>query len=142
MEKVIAETPPRLNSPGRLWLGLGLAVSLVGVLAYGLQLGLKQLVVPWYLPVLGTVGVLMVLAAYWRRLTVTRFLSLGFLTLLCAGEWYFLVVMSRLPDYTGPAKVGQVLPSFTTQRADGQPFTDKDLQQGTPTVLLFFRGRW
>jgi hypothetical protein len=121
---------------------MGITVALFGLLVYGLQFALKQLFVPWYTPLLGTVGFLMVLVACWRRPTVVRFLGLGFLTLLCAGEWYFLLVLSPLPAYTGPAQVGQVVPSFTTQRADGQPFTEKDLQQGKPAVLLFFRGRW
>jgi hypothetical protein len=49
---------------------------------------------------------------------------------------------TTLPKYNGPARVGTHIPPFTTTFADGRAFTDKDLEEGTPTVLVFFRGRW
>jgi hypothetical protein len=61
---------------------------------------------------------------------------------LAAMQWLFLVSLSRLPIYDGPARGGQQMPAFQTARANGQPFTHQDLQDGTPTVLVFFRGRW
>ena len=45
------------------------------------------------------------------------------------------------PPYFGPAQVGQKVPAFTTQLADGKAFTDKDLN-GQDSIVLFFRGRW
>src|SRR6516165_5784766 len=109
MANVISETPTKVKSSGRWWFGTGIAVFLLGLAGYIVQFSVKQLVVPWYAPILATVGVLLVLVACLRRPTVVRFLGLAVLTLLCAGEWYFLVSLSRLPEYTGPAKVGQSL---------------------------------
>jgi peroxiredoxin len=34
------------------------------------------------------------------------------------------------------------LPSFTATLADGATFSNKDLQNGKPAILLFFRGHW
>jgi cytochrome oxidase Cu insertion factor (SCO1/SenC/PrrC family) len=48
--------------------------------------------------------------------------------------------MSKLPAYEGPARAGDKLPAFTTTRADGSPFTEKNLQSGQPSALVFFRG--
>jgi len=64
------------------------------------------------------------------------------LALLSAGEWYFILWMSRLPEYKGPVQVDKKIPEFTTTFADGNSFTEKDLQKGTPTVLVFYRGHW
>ena len=61
---------------------------------------------------------------------------------LCGFQWFAFVVATRTPDYTGPAQTGQKIPAFTTALADGTSFTNKDLEKGKPTVLLFFRGRW
>ena len=46
------------------------------------------------------------------------------------------------PPYAGPAKMGEKLPAFTATLADGSPFTNSNLQEGKPTVLVFFRGHW
>jgi cytochrome oxidase Cu insertion factor (SCO1/SenC/PrrC family) len=53
-----------------------------------------------------------------------------------------LGVGTMTPLYTGPAEIGRRIPKFTTTLADGTPFTEKDLERGNPTVVLFFRGRW
>jgi hypothetical protein len=37
---------------------------------------------------------------------------------------------------------GVQVPAFTTALADGTEFTNSDLQKGTRTALIFFRGRW
>ena len=50
--------------------------------------------------------------------------------------------MTKLPDYAGPAQAGAKLPAFRTTLADGQAFTEQDLEDGTFRVLTFFRGRW
>jgi cytochrome oxidase Cu insertion factor (SCO1/SenC/PrrC family) len=34
------------------------------------------------------------------------------------------------------------MPSFRTVKADGTPFTEKNLQDGKFSVLVFNRGRW
>ena len=61
--------------------------------------------------------------------------------LLAGAEWAFLLEM-RLPAYTGPVAAGQPFPEFTTQRADGTPFTQHDLEGDQKNVMVFFRGRW
>jgi peroxiredoxin len=53
-----------------------------------------------------------------------------------------LLVAMKSPAYTGPATPGAQVPAFVAKLADGNPFTQKDLQRGTPTVLLFYRGHW
>jgi hypothetical protein len=127
---------------GRWWFWLGIAVALLGIVIYVVQFALKHLVVPWHMAALGTAGVLFVLVSLWQRVTVGRFVGLVLLALLCAGEWYLLLGLSVLPEYSGPAKVGTELPAFATTLANGSSFTEQDLKTGTSTVLLFFRGRW
>ena len=62
--------------------------------------------------------------------------------LLCGFEWFALAVGSRSPAYAGPATPGHKVPSFSSTLADGKPFTEKDLETGTRTALVFYRGRW
>src|SRR5262249_3821731 len=106
------------------------------------QFGLKQLVVPWYMPILGTVGVLLMAASLRQRTTLWRTVGVGLFALLGVVEWYFLLSFTRVPAYRGPAEVGRLIPPFATTTANGRTFTDQDLQDGTPTALVFFRGRW
>jgi hypothetical protein len=125
-----------------LWLWLGVGLLLLGQALYFVQtFQLKHLVTPWYVPILFTAGVLLALVSACQRPTWTRVVALLALALLCAGEWYFILLISRLPEYKGPVQVDKKIPEFTTTFADGRPFTEKDLQKGTPTVLVFNRGR-
>jgi hypothetical protein len=143
MQQSPAVSPPVARSRGRLWLWLGVGLFLLGFALYFVQtFQLKQLVTPWYLPILLTLGVLLALVSVRQRPTWTRVIALLVLTLLCAGEWYFILWMSRLPEYNGPVQVDNKIPAFTTAFADGRSFTEKDLQEGTPTVLVFYRGHW
>jgi hypothetical protein len=133
--------PPRLSTGRRyFWLGLGLA--LLGIIAYLFQLVvLKYLVSPWYLPVTGTLGALLLLASVWQRRGVWRVVVLLLVTLLAIGEWR-IMIKAQLPPYMGPVVVGKPMPAFATQRADGTPFSQRDLEGKQNTVLVFFRGRW
>lgn len=105
------------------------------------MLALKRLTVPWYVPALGFIGVLLALASFWKSPGVLR----GLLALLVAtigGLAGALVIRgSLLPKYDGPIAVGAPFPAFVAERAGGGQFTDADLR-GQPTVLTFFRGRW
>jgi hypothetical protein len=130
------------RSHGRAYFWLGIGVSLLGIALCVAQYSLKQLIVPWYLPVLGTVGAVLLLASVALRPSVVRIVVLGLLAALAGFEWYFLLSASRLPAYAGPAQTGKQFPAFATTLADGRPFTEKELQAGMPTVLVFFRGRW
>jgi hypothetical protein len=106
------------------------------------QYSLGHLIEPWYLPVLTTLGALLLLWSLARRVTVVRVAALGLLAALAAFQWLVLVSFSQLPPYEGPARQGEKLPAFHTTLADGRPFTDRDLQDGTNRVLVFNRGRW
>jgi hypothetical protein len=127
--------------PGRLYLALGLGLAALGVVGYAAQLWAQHLKAPKYLPYSATLGAALVVAALWQARTVWRGLALLLLLLLAGAEWAFLVG-SRLPAYAGPVEVGRPFPEFATARADGTPFTQRDLQGDRNHVLVFFRGRW
>ena len=136
--------PAPLSAPPRrlpLYL-LGTLLFIAGPVIYFIQFRMNRLVVPWYAPILATVGVVLILIAVMQRGGVIRIAVLVLLTLLCGLEWFFLVVGAKSPTYQGPAQAGHQLPPFVTTLADGKPFTNKDLETGTATALVFFRGRW
>lgn len=134
---------PAARQRGRGWLWLGIGLFLLSFGLYFLQtFQFKQLVTPWYMPILLTVGVLLALVSVRQRPTWVRVTTSLVLALLCAGEWYFIVSMSQLPAYKGPLQVGKKIPRFTTTFADGTSFTDQQLRKGAPTVLVFYRGHW
>lgn len=120
----------------------GIGVCLLGVALLVLQYRLKELIVPWYVPALTTLGVLLIFSSVAQRWSVIRILFLILIVVLAGFEWYFVVSFSKLPNYVGPARIGHQFPAFQTTLANGRPFTDKDLQDGTPSVMVFFRGRW
>jgi FtsH-binding integral membrane protein len=134
------QTPRR--SPGRLYLWLGLALGLLGPVCYAVQLQAQRLTAPWYVPILGSVAVAAVLFAILRTRSVWRFLALALLVVFAAGEWFFLLSMSKLPDYKGPVRVNEPFPAFSTTLSDGSPFDESKLKGPQATVLVFFRGRW
>jgi hypothetical protein len=132
-------TPNRV--PGRLFLLLGLLLAPVGVIVYLVQVWMLYLKAPLYMPILGTLAAVLVVASLWQKRTVWRFLALVPVLLLAAGEWMFLLG-TLLPAYTGPVTAGQPFPAFATVRADGTPFTQRDLEGEQNSVFVFFRGRW
>jgi hypothetical protein len=127
--------------PGRSLVALGLALPLLAVTAYAAQLSTYRMTTPWYLPVAATLGVVLVAAALWQARTIWRWLALLPVLLMCAAAWLF-VLGTRLPAYTGPVAAGEPFPAFTTARADGTRFTERDLTGDADNVLVFFRGRW
>ena len=143
MQKPLSTSPTTTRSRGRSWLWLGVGLFLLGLVLYFVQaFQFKQLVTPWYIPILFTLGVLLAVVSVRQRPTWTRVIAFLALVLLCAGGWYFFLSISRLPEYKGPVQVAKKIPEFTTTLADGSSITEKDLQKGTPTVLVFNRGRW
>jgi hypothetical protein len=132
-------TPRRY--PGRFSLWLGLAVALLGLVAYFVMLSRGDLTFPWYLPLSAVLGVLLVGFTIFRGLTVFRILAFILVVVLAGLEGFFLFA-TRLPAYTGPVAVGKPFPAFSTLRADGKPFTQANLQGEKGTVMVFFRGRW
>jgi hypothetical protein len=126
---------------GNLWAGIGVCVLAFALVAVQYA-ALKLLIEPWYFPALTTLGLLLVVLSLAKRRSVTRFIMLVLVAALAGFQWFFLISIAKLPTYAGPATAGAKMPAFQTAFADGRPFTDKDLQDGMPTVLTFFRGRW
>ena len=132
--------PPRAG--GRLYLWLGLALGLLGPTLYAVQLQAHRLTVPWYMPILGTIGAATMLFAATRNRGIWRFLLSALLVVLATGEWSLLLSKSKLPPYTGPVAVGKPFPAFSTTLADGSKFDETNLKGEQTTALVFFRGRW
>jgi hypothetical protein len=130
----------RPSGRGLFWTAIGLCA--LGVLLVIVQFSLKQLIVPWYVPALTTWGMVLMFRSMIRHRTIPRILCLAVIGLLAGFQWYALISLVKLPEYRGPAQAGQQLPAFQTTLADGTSFTEKSLQDGTPTVMTFFRGRW
>ena len=120
----------------------GVLLFLLGPPIYVVQFQWKHLTAPWYVPIMATAGVALMGASVWRRRGIARTIGVLFFAIVCGLEWFLLSVGTATPLYSGPAETGRKVPEFTTSLADGTPFTEKDLKRGTPTVLLFFRGRW
>jgi hypothetical protein len=111
------------------------------VLGYVVQLSMQRLSTPWYLPISATLGVLLLVVSLWQARTVWRMFALVLLVFLAGAEWLVLL-RARLPAYAGPVVADQSFPAFTTARADGTPFTRRDLVGDQNSLLVFFRGRW
>ena len=126
---------------GRFLLLLGLGLAALGIVAYVVQVSLERLIVPWYMPALALLGVVLVVIALVEKRTIWRVLGLLVVVLITAAEIGFLF-MVRLPAYSGPIAVGQSFPAFETSRADGTPFAHRDLAGDQKSVLVIFRGRW
>ena len=133
---------PIRRHPGRLYLFLGLLVAASGIAIYTIQIRAKVLAAPWYVPILATAGLLLVMLALAQSRTIWRWLAAGAVTLLAAGEWLMMLVLMAAPAYTGSVEVGRAFPNFDTTLAGGGNFSQADLQGDKDTVLLFFRGRW
>jgi hypothetical protein len=129
------------SRPGRLLVLLGLGVAIVAVAAYIAQIAAHRLTAPWYLPITATIGLGLVILSLLQARSVWRWLVLLLVVLIAGATWTFLLG-TRLPPYTGPVAVGKPFPAFQTVRADGTPFTERDLQGDKNSVMVFFRGRW
>jgi hypothetical protein len=128
-------------SRGRLLAPAGLALTVLGVAAYAIQLSLGRLMLPWYMPAAALFGVALVAASLWKRRTAWRALALV-VALAIAGFELLALGALRLPPYQGPIAVGRSFPAFEARRADGTPFTQNDLIGDQHHALVFFRGRW
>lgn len=128
--------------PGRSLLLLGVLVAVSGpALMILLIFAAKVLITPWYAPLLGTLGVSLIVLALLRSRSIWRWTAMVIFTLLVAFQWWALFSM-RTPPYTGPVKDGQPLPAFATTLADGSVFTLADMQGNQNTIMVFFRGHW
>lgn len=128
--------------PGRSLLLLGVFLALAGpVLMISLMFAAKILTAPWYAPLLGTLGVALIILSLMRSRSLWRWTAVVIFTLFVAFQWYALLAM-RTPAYTGPVKAGQPFPAFATTLADGSSLTQDDFKGGHNTVMVFFRGHW
>ena len=131
-----------LRHPGRPLLLLGVLVALAGpVLMILLTFAAKILITNWYGPLLGTLGLALIILALMRSRSIWRWTAAVLVTLLVGFQWWALFAMG-LPAYTGPVKDGQPFPAFATTLADGSAFTQDDLKGDRNTVMVFFRGHW
>jgi hypothetical protein len=126
---------------GRLFLLSGLALGVLGVVAYAVQMSLQKLMAPWYMPILALLGVIVVAISVVERRTLVRMVALLAVGFLATAELGFLYAV-RLPAYSGPLAVGRPFPAFEATRADGRPFTQRDLLGDQNSAIVFFRGRW
>lgn len=136
-----SSNPQRDRSQGRLLLLGGLALPVLGVVGFVVQLRLQRLLLPWYLPALALIGVCLVAASVWKRRTWWRVLSLVLVVLIAGAELAALNAM-RLPPYHGPLVLGKEFPAFDAKKANGSRFTQNDLFGDQASALVFFRGRW
>ncbi len=132
---------PANHSRGRILVITGLALAILGVVAFPVQLWLQRLVLPWYMPTLAFLGAVLIGLSLWKRRTFWRMLALGTVVLLTCAE-IAAFTATRLPPYTGPITVGRPFPAFESKRADGTLFTQHDLAGEQDSALVFFRGRW
>src|SRR5579864_6419659 len=88
--------------PGRSWLLLGVLVAIAGpVVNILLMFAARILITPWYAPLLGTLGLALIILALLRSRSLWRWTSVVFVTLLVAFQWWVVLAM-RTPAYTGP----------------------------------------
>lgn len=133
-----------VDSPPRHWplFLVGVACFVLGPVIYALQMRVGSLRVPWYWPALATLGALFMAGSAWKHRGVLRIAGLVVFSIFCGLQWFFFGFATKTPVYAGPARVGAKLPVFAATFADGRAFTDKSLEDGVRSVLVFFRGRW
>jgi len=141
MEKQATAVQQSAPARRRPYFLLGVLVFFTGIIISIVLIATKRLVEPWYVPILGTIGVLLMLVSVAQRPGMLRIIGLLIFIGLAGAEWYMLLG-SKLAPYAGPAKPGEKLPAFTAALADGSPFNNSNLQEGKPTVMVFFRGKW
>src|SRR6516225_2734705 len=122
MIRTQCKEPVRMNDlyktasrhPGRSLLLLGVFLAVAGpVLMILLMFAAKILITPWYAPLLGTLGVALIVLALMRSRSIWRWTAVVIFTLFVAFQWYALLGM-HTPAYTGPVKDGQPFPAFAT----------------------------
>ncbi len=139
----MSTSPANEPSRGRGLFWLGLLLCLLGPALVAAQFALlKRLDVPWYCPALASLGALMLLLSTAKRPTIPRVLFLVFTTAFAGFQWYALTTMMKLPEYQGPIAAGKAIPAFASTFADGKPFSEADLRDGSRRMMVFFRGKW
>src|SRR5262249_40467940 len=115
MSTIPQAAPAADPTQGRGYFWAGIFVCLLGFALGAVQYYvLKKLIVPWYVAVLATLGVLLMALSVGRRRTIPRIVAFVLIAALAGFEWLFLGYFSKLPDYPGPARVGEKIPAFRT----------------------------
>jgi hypothetical protein len=136
-------TTPVSPSPSRWpFFVIGFLFFLLGPAINFAQISMGKLVTPWHVPVLATVGLAFMGLSVVQRGGIVRPIAFLLFLTVCGFEWFFIVHMIRVPEYTGPAQPGEALPAFAARKADGTTFSHTDLAVGVPSIMLFYRGRW
>ena len=133
-------TPQTTNSHWPLFL-LGVVLFVLGPIIVFVQFRIHDRTTPWHVPILATLGIVLMAASFWQRGGIIRGIGLFVFVALCGLEWFMLLVAMKTPVYAGPQK-GQQAPAFATKLANGTAFSDGDLAKGERTVLVFYRGHW
>ena len=141
-EQPVAVAAVPVRRPGWPLFLLGVVLCVLGPVIYFIQMKQGILVTPWHAPILATLGVAALILWLRQRPGWLRTAGTIPFVLLCCFEWFMLLVAFRTPAYTGSASPEKKLPSFATTLASGQSLTEKNLAKGSPTALVFFRGRW
>ena len=141
MEKQAIAVETMAPARRRPYFILGMLIFFSGMIIYAAQIATKHFVEPWHVPILGTIGVLLMLLSVVQRPGILRIIGLLIFIALAGMEW-FMMLGSKLEPYAGPAKPGEKLPAFTASFADGSPFAAQNLEDGKATVMVFFRGHW
>ena len=112
MSTALPAAPSRFR--GRLLLLLGLGLAVLGVAAYVVQISLQRLMVPWYMPALAVLGVVLIVMSLWERRTVWRVLALLTVVLLAgcrAGD----VLRAATAPVHGADRCGTTFPCLRSQ---------------------------
>src|SRR5688572_28306094 len=80
----------------------GFLLFVLGPVLNFVQLRVGQLWTPWYVPVLASVGVLLMIASLRQRRSVLRLVGLVVFVVVCGLEWYLFAVKLKAPEYSGP----------------------------------------
>lgn len=86
--------------PGRLFLWLGLLAAVAGPVIYTLQVLSKSLLAPWYVPVLATLGALLIAWSLVLSRTLWRWGAVGLATLFAGLIWLMMLVGFATPPTT------------------------------------------
>jgi hypothetical protein len=133
--------PCNSRRPWFRWLS-GLALLASGPALLYAHLKGEQLWVPWYIPILGTLGLALLVRGWLLRRTIVGGCVVSCGVAWVALEWFVLAFGTATPDYVGPMEVGAPVPLFSVRSAAGDVFTQRDLAGPSWSMLVFFRGRW
>jgi len=143
MENENVESNPSPTLPFFLF---GFVVFVIGPVGFFAQMQIGWLIVPWYLLILKTFGVLLIAVSVVQNGGWLRYVGIAPFVVATGFIWYVMIVASPLAPYDGPAQVGEKLPAFSAKLAGGEQITRSYFEpannDGKRSIMLFYRGRW